>query len=81
MFTELIKCQHRSNTNKAVGKLGQDDLLAPKLLLTTDNASNCEEVSPSNLPKLVKIPFANKKERDTLFKEELFHIAKVTDDR
>ena len=59
MSTEFVERHHRSRASEAVGMSGEDDQLAPKLCLATDNACDCE-VWPSNCPKSVKMLFANK---------------------
>ena len=81
MSTELVEHHHRSSASEAVGILGEDDQLAPELRLATENACSCEEIWPSNRPKSVKMLFANKKERDIMFKEELDLFAESTDNR
>ena len=81
MSTELVERQRRSSTSEAVGESGQADQLAPELPPATNNACDCVEVSPSNRPKSVKMLFANKKERDIMFKKELDLFAEATDNR
>ena len=81
MSTEIVEHQRRFSASEAVGESGQDDQPAPEFPPATNNASDCEEVSPSNHSKSVKMLFANKKERDIMFRKELDLFAEATDDR
>ena len=81
MSTEIVEHQRRSSSSEALGELGQDDHLALEFPPTTSNTSNCEDISLLNYPKSVKMLFANKKERDIMFRKELDLFAEATNYR
>lgn len=81
LSTELVSRQRVMSASEASGESGQDDQLAPELPPATNKVCDCEEVSAVKVLKTAKMLFANKGERDIMYREELDHLAHATAER
>lgn len=73
MSTELVSASRQRNmsASEASGEAGEDDQQAP---LRPPLVNKVETVSP----KTAKMLFANKKEMDMMYREELEHLHEAT---
>lgn len=81
LSTELVSRPRITSASEASGESGQDDQLAPELPPAINKVCDRDDEVTVKLPKSAKLLFANKKERDIMYKEELHHLARATNER
>ena len=76
---EVVSRQRNASSSEARGESAEAELQAPEL----PPNKICEEKNtvPKDLPKSAKLIFANKKERDIMYREELEHLSRATRER
>lgn len=78
MSTELVSRQRYISTSEAKGEASQEDQQAPELPPATSSTRNSLEFIPNGLPKTAKLLFANKKEEDIMWRQELDALIHAT---
>jgi hypothetical protein len=68
------------STSEATGEEGEEEQQAPELPPLTNKVCDCDGPAPS-VPKTLKLIFANKKEQDVMWKEELKYLQEATEGR
>lgn len=83
MSSEMVSTRQRiMSTSEASGEASEENQQAPELPPLTNKACDCSEVVPhTDIPKTAKLFFANKKEKDVMWKEELEHLKQATAER
>ena len=79
--TELVSRQRNISASEARGEAGQENQQAPELPPPATGREEDEVVRTSGVPKTAKLLFANKRERDVMWREELDHLVYATRDR
>ena len=85
--TQLVSRQHRNvsineaSSSEATGEASEENLQAPELPPVDNKTCDCGDVLFSGLPKTAKLLFANKKERDIMYSNELEHLSYATAER
>ncbi len=77
-----VKTRNRiTSASEASGESGAEEV-AQELPPSNSEPCNCDdEKQEDNLPKTAQLLFANKRERDIMYKEELNHLAQATDNK
>lgn len=79
LSTEMVSRQRNISASEASGEESQENQVAPELPPITNTPCDCKESVPAtNSPKTAKLLFANKKERDIMYREELEHLSHST---
>lgn len=84
MSSELVSRQRNTSASEARGEAGEEPQVAAELPPLTHD--HCDyppggAVQGSRTPKSARMLFANKKERDVMYMEELDHLRHATADR
>jgi len=69
------------SVSEASGEASAEEQLAPELPPLTNKACDCPEIVPSGIPKTARLLFANKREKDIMWQEELKHLEIATAER
>ena len=82
MASELVSRQRNTSASEAHGEAGEEEQVAPELPpLTHDHCDSPDGAVQNSTPKAARMLFANKKEKDIMYKEELDHLRHTTADR
>lgn len=76
--TEVVSRQRNASSSEASGEAGEEEQQAPELPPLTNKTCNHEDLAPKGLHKTAKLLFANKKEIDIMYREELDHLSRAT---
>lgn len=85
--TELVSRPQRNvsiseaSSSEATGEASAENQQAPELPPVTNKTCECNDMVSSGLPKTAKLLFANKKERDVMYMNELEHLSYATAER
>lgn len=77
--SEVVSRQRNASSSEASGV--EELVQAPELTPVTSKTCEHEDVVPKGMPKTAKLLFANKKQRDVMYKEELDHLSRATRER
>lgn len=72
---------NEASSSEATGEASEESLQAPELPPVGSKACECGDAVLGGLPKTAKLLFANKKERDIMYANELEHLSYATAER
>lgn len=83
--TELSSRQRNISSSEARGEASEEEQLAPELPPLTNKPCGGQEegegAAASGLPRKAQLLFANKQERDIMWREELEQLSRATRER
>ena len=79
--SEVVSRQRNANSCEAPGEAGKEEQPAPELPPLTNEATKEQNKGTQSPAKTAKLLFANKKERDVMYREELEHLTHITRQR
>ena len=69
---------NEASSSEATGEAGEENSQAPELAPVTSETSETSETVFNGSPKTAKLLFANKRERDIMYRQEVDHLSYAT---
>ena len=81
LSSELISRHRNTSVSEASGEANQENQQAPELPPATNQSCECNELTSTRISKTAKLIFANRREKDIMYREELDHLVIATAER